>query len=387
MLKKSVAILLTVIFCLGLFIPVAFAEDGDTLPEETATPSPTQTAEPEETPSPSPEPETTPEPQPTDEPEPTATPAPEVTPEPVPTPEESSVPTETKEPIIIEPIVIEPAIPTASEAPSGAGVLVKDQCVIMGADLTAAQRKAVYSDFGIKMGSVRELQVTNAEEREYLEGIVPEKKIGTVALSCCFITVLEKGSGLSVKLHNINYCSENMYVNALTTAGITDARVIVSAPYPVSGTGALTGIYKAYEVVTGDSLSRLAKKVGAEELVLTGELSKDIGNDEAEELISDLKGILSQTKNMNDEEVRAEIRNIADAHFIEITDAQVNRILKLCRKLEGLNDAELQEELSNLSEKADAATKASKTMSGVIDRVSGFFDSVGGFFSGIFGGN
>ncbi|MBQ6426167.1 MAG: DUF1002 domain-containing protein [Clostridia bacterium] len=386
MLKKSVAIILAVIFCLGLFLPVAFAEDGDTLPEETATPSPTQTVEPEETPSPSSEPEVTPEPEPTDEPDPTATPVPDVTPEPVATPVESPASTETQEPVIIEPIVIEPAIPTASEKPSGAGVLVKDQCVTMGADLTDAQRKAVYSDFGIKMGSVRELKVTNSEEREYLEGIVPDKKIGTVALSCCYITVLEKGSGLSVKLHNINYCAESMYINALTTAGVTDARVIVSAPYPVSGTGALTGIYKAYEVVTGDQLSRTAKKVGAEELVLTGDLSRDIGKEEATELISELKGILDQTKNMNDEEVRAEIRNIADANFVEITDAQVNRILRLCRKLEGLNETELQEELSNLSEKADTAKKVSKTVSGVFERVTGFFDSVGGFISDVFGG-
>ena len=211
---------------------------------------------------------------------------------------------------------MEPNPTATAEMPSGAGVLVKDQCVTMGADLTAAQRKAVYADFGIPMGSVRELEVTNAEEREYLEGIVPDKKIGTVALSCCFITVLEKGAGLSVKLHNINYCTEKMYVNALTTAGVTDARVIISAPYPVSGTGALTGIYKAYEVVTGNSLSRLAKEIGAEELVLTGDLSKHIGSNEATQLISELKGILDQTKNMNDEEVRAEIQNIAAAYSV-----------------------------------------------------------------------
>ena len=224
MLKKSIAIVLTIIFCLGLFVPVAFAEDGDQLPEETVTPTPGQTIEPEGTPSPEPEP--------------------------------------TAEPVIIELPVMEPNPTATAEMPSGAGVLVKDQCVTMGADLTAAQRKAVYADFGIPMGSVRELEVTNAEEREYLEGIVPDKKIGTVALSCCFITVLEKGAGLSVKLHNINYCTEKMYINALTTAGVTDARVIISAPYPVSGTGALTGIYKAYEVVTGNSLSRLAKEIG-----------------------------------------------------------------------------------------------------------------------------
>ncbi|MBQ1771197.1 MAG: DUF1002 domain-containing protein, partial [Clostridia bacterium] len=238
MLKKSIAIILAVIFCLGLFVPVAFAEDGDQLSEETPTPTPEQTIEPEVTPSP--DPEVTPEPQPSADPDPTAEPQPTDEPEPTAEPQPTDEPKPTAEPVIIEFPVMEPNPTATAEMPSGAGVLVKDQCVTMGADLTAAQRKAVYADFGIPMGSVRELEVTNEEEREYLEGIVPDKKIGTVALSCCFITVLEKGAGLSVKLHNINYCTEKMYVNALTTAGVTDARVIISAPYPVSGTGALT---------------------------------------------------------------------------------------------------------------------------------------------------
>ena len=384
MLKKSIAIVLAVIFCLGLFVPVAFAEDGDQLIEEMATPTPEQTTEPEETPSP--EPEVTPEPQPSAEPDPTTEPQPSAEPEPTAEPQPSAEPEPTAVPVIIELPVMEPNPTATAEMPSGVGVLVKDQCVTMGADLTAAQRKAVYADFGISMGSVRELEVTNAEEREYLEGIVPDKKIGTVALSCCFITVLEKGAGLSVKLHNINYCTEKMYINALTTAGLTDARVIISAPYPVSGTGALTGIYKAYEVVTGNSLSRLAKEIGAEELVLTGDLSKYIGSNEAALLISELKGILDQTKDMNDEEVRAEIQNIAAAYSVEITDAQVNRILKLCRKLEGLDEAELQEKLSGMASTADKAAKVQKTVTGVFDRVTEFFDSVGGFFSKIFGG-
>lgn len=52
-----------------------------------------------------------------------------------------------------------------------------------------------------------------------------------------------------------------MYKNALATAGITDAKVLISAPFPVSGTGALTGIYKAYEDMTGVSLNDLAKNL------------------------------------------------------------------------------------------------------------------------------
>ena len=86
------------------------------------------------------------------------------------------------------------------------------------------------------------------------------------------------------------------------------------------------------------------------------------------------------------EEVRAEIRNLAAAYSVEITDSQVNQILKLCRKLEGLDEAELQEELSGLATTADRVTKVQKTVSKVFERVTGFFDSVGGFFSKLISG-
>lgn len=42
-----------------------------------------------------------------------------------------------------------------------------------------------------------------------------------------------------------------MYKNALTTAGITDADIIVAGPKPISGTAALVGIFEAYEAMTG----------------------------------------------------------------------------------------------------------------------------------------
>ena len=179
--------------------------------------------------------------------------------------------------------------------------------VTMGADLTDRQREAVYSDFGIEEGTVTELSVTNDEERSYLEGLVPDGKIGSVALSCIYIKTLSEGSGLSIEIHNINYCTEDMYKNAIATAGIEDARVIVSAPFPVSGTGALTGAYKAYEDITGNSLSSLAKAAGAEELVITGELAEYIGSDDATQMIGELKNMLDKTQGMTDDEVRTEM--------------------------------------------------------------------------------
>lgn len=257
--------------------------------------------------------------------------------------------------------------------------------VTMGADLTDRQREAVYSDFGIEEGSVTELTVTNDEERSYLEGLVPDGKIGSVALSCIYIKTLPEGSGLNIEIHNINYCTEDMYSNALATAGIADAQVIVSAPFPVSGTGALTGAYKAYEDITGNSLSSLAKAAGAEELVVTGELAEYIGSDDATQMINELKGMLDKTQGMTDDEVRAEIKNLAQMYNVALTNAQLEQVLSLVRKLEGLDANELQDQLVGIAKAAQTANEVGEVTSKVFSDVKGFFASVGSFFTGVFG--
>ena len=261
-----------------------------------------------------------------------------------------------------------------------------EERVTMGADLTDRQRAAVYEDFGIEEGTVTELSVTNDEERSYLEGLVPDGKIGSVALSCIYIKTLPAGSGMTVEIHTINYCTEDMYINALTTAGIADAQVVVSAPFPVSGTGALTGAYKAYEDITGNSLSSLAKAAGAEELVVTGELAEYIGSDDATQMINELKNMLDKTQGMTDDEVRSEIKKLADLYNVSLTNAQLEQVLSLVRKLEGLDADQLQQQLVGIAKAAQTADKVGEVTSQVFDDVKGFFSAVGNFFSGVFGG-
>ena len=259
---------------------------------------------------------------------------------------------------------------------------------VIGANLDQEQVAAVYKDFGIERGSVEEIIVTNADEREYLEGLVDDKKIGSVALSCVYITLLEEGAGLSISTNNINWCTEQMYVNALTTAGITDAKVIVSAPFAVSGTAALTGVYKAYEDITGQSLSNLAKSVGAEELILTGQLAEYIGSEDAAALINELKGILDITETMSDSDVKKEIQKLADQYNVQVTETQIDQILKLCRQMEKLDVAELKEKLLSITQTVEKAVNAKQkvndTISTVTEKVSKFIGSVTGFFAGLF---
>ncbi|MDR0839847.1 MAG: DUF1002 domain-containing protein [Christensenellaceae bacterium] len=261
----------------------------------------------------------------------------------------------------------------------------EDQRVCLGANLDEAQIAQIYKDFGIERGTVPELTVSNSDERAYLEGLVDDAKIGHVALSCVYIAVLEPGAGLSIKTNNINWCTQQMYINALTTAGISDAEVRVSAPFAVSGTAALTGVYKAYEDISGKSLSDLAKSVGAEELVLTGELAQYIGSEEATQMINELKKILDQTQNMSDDDVRGEIRNIAKQYNVQITDAQVEQLLALCRKLEKLDINALKEKLLSMADTIKKAGEAKEKLSGLTEKVNGFFSSVSKFISGLFG--
>ena len=257
---------------------------------------------------------------------------------------------------------------------------------VIGANLDQEQVAAVYKDFGIERGSVEEIIVTNNDEREYLEGLVDDNKIGSKALSCVYITLLEQGEGLSISTHNINWCTEQMYINALTTAGITDANVIVSAPFAVSGTAALTGVYKAYEDITGESLSKLAKSVGAEELILTGQLAEYIGSEEAAALINELKGILDITETMSDSDVKKEIQKLADQYNVQVTEAQIDQILKLCRQMEKLDVAELKEKLLSITETVEKAVtakqKASDAITTVTDKINKFIGSVTGFLQG-----
>ena len=258
---------------------------------------------------------------------------------------------------------------------------------VIAADITQEQIDTVYANFGIEQGSAKELTVTNQDERKYLEGLVSEAQIGNVAISCVYIETLEEGSGVQLNISNIKWCTSEMYQNALETAGITDANVRITAPYPVSGTAALTGIYLAYEDITGEKLSEDAKATAAEELVLTGELGDMIGTANAAELVNELKGILNETQKMSDDEVRSEIKRIASELNVEITDSQVEQLLKLCRSLEGLDSETLQKRIEGFADTINKVNEAGNTVSKIGQKIQGFFASIGNFFSNLFGGN
>ena len=259
---------------------------------------------------------------------------------------------------------------------------------VIGADLTEEQITSVYAAFGRQRGTVTELRVTNAEERSYLQGYVDESIIGTRSISCVYVNLLAEGTGMSVTTSNITWCTPEMYISALATAGITDAEIIVAAPFEVSGTAALTGVYKAYEDITGQKLDDLAKLVSTQELTITGELAEEIGDMDSMAIVNELKLMLDETRKMSDGEIRAEIVAIAGEYNVKLTDTQIDQLITLCRSLEKLDGDALKsrvEEIQNTLKKvSDAKTQVVgfvQTVKKVVDSVKGFFDRIGKFLN------
>ena len=273
-------------------------------------------------------------------------------------------------------------IPCALAAQVSAG----DARVVIGADVTQQQRTQIYEYFGVTPGTVTELSVNIDEERSRLQGLVSADKIGSYSLSCVFIRVRKEGEGIDIQTNNIDWCTADMYRNALLTAGITDAEVRVSAPFSVSGTAALTGIYKAYEDITGTTISEQAKDASTQELVVTGDLAQVIGSQDATALINELKLILNETKDMSDEEVRAEITDIASKMGYTLTDEEIAQILSLIRSLEKLDVSQLQQTIQNALGAVDTVNKVNDSLSSFGQKVSAFFSGVADFFRGLFGG-
>ena len=255
---------------------------------------------------------------------------------------------------------------------------------VIGADLNEEQTAGVYAAFGVERGSVTELTVTNADEREYLDGLVDSGVLGTHAISCAYVELLPEGSGLEVTAENVNWCTPEMYVSALATAGITDARVKVAAPFAVSGTAALTGVYLAYEDITGEELSEEAKRVSSQELTVTASLSDSIGSLGSVEIINELKLLLDETRAMTDEELRAEIARIAAEAGVELNGSQVGQLVTLCRALEKLDPDALREKVQSVQETLQSLGAALEKAGGFFQRVMDAVSSVIDFFRGLF---
>ncbi|WP_133581325.1 DUF1002 domain-containing protein [Aureibacillus halotolerans] len=221
--------------------------------------------------------------------------------------------------------------------PAYADVAVGDVIVTLGEDLTQEQRQTVLEDMEVNENEVTIITVSNEEEHQYLGQYIPKAQIGSRALSSSKITYTSPGSGLNVTTNHITYVKDNMYTNALITAGVKDADIYVTAPFDVSGTAGLTGILKAYEVSTNQQIPEEQKQVANEEMVKTAELGEAIGSDEANALMAEIKQQIAEQQPATEAEVQQIVQQTVENSGLTIDPQWIEQLTALFNRMKDLN--------------------------------------------------
>ena len=256
--------------------------------------------------------------------------------------------------------------------------------VTIGVNNTQQQKETIMKYFGVNENEVQVLEVNNQEERKYLEGVATEAQIGTKTYSCAYVEPKESGHGINVKTANLTWLTSSMVASTLSTAGLTDADVVVASTFPVSGTGALTGIMKAFEDSTGEALDEEKKELATEELVVTGDLGEEIGQEQAAGIVNDIKTEVIKNNTKDTNQIADIINNITNNYHVTLTPEQQQKIEELMQKIAD-QDYDYNEMKNTLKEIGKSVNDKLDELGVKVDR--GFFDSVKNWFSGLFDGN
>ncbi len=257
-------------------------------------------------------------------------------------------------------------------------VMAKGETVIsLGKDLDEAQRSQMKEVLGADENT-KVIEVTNAEERKYLGKYVDSKIIGSRAISSAYVETLEKGAGIQAEVYNVTWVTKDMVISALATAGIKDAKVKVAAPFNVSGTAALTGIIKAFENATGETVSEEQKQVANEEIAKTGELGQEIGKDKATELVKVVKEEVVGKNLKSKEEIGKVVTESAKELNITLTEEQNQKISELMKRISNLdlNVDDIKSQLKNISEKLGKLTENSGDVKSILQKILDFFNTI-----------
>ena len=204
--------------------------------------------------------------------------------------------------------------------------------VTLGADLTQDQKNIMMNYFKADSSQVQVITVTNQDERNLLGNYVPSEQIGTRTLSCAYVKPTQSG-GIKVRTANLNYVTCNMIATALSTAGVTNCEVVAACPYEVSGTGALTGVMKAYESASGQELDSTKKDLAAKEVVVTGDVAQQVGQDNATNIINQAKLQIIGDNIQNADEIYNIVNNIAVQNGVTLTQDELDTIVSLLQQI------------------------------------------------------
>lgn len=262
----------------------------------------------------------------------------------------------------------------------------KDVYVSFGADLKGDEKATVMDLLGIAEEDLEDYtvgEITNDDEHKYLGDYLDNSVIGSRALSSVIVVLGEDGDGIDVETKNISYCTAGMYTNALITAGIENADVIVAGPFEITGTAALVGAMKAYSELTGEEISEESMDTAVNELVVTSQMAEDINSEDIEQLIAFVKAKVVEGGLDDDEAISEAIDEGAEQLNITITEEEKQTIISLMKKI-----ASLDLDIDSMKEQAKDLFNRLEDMGIDKEQAKNFFqkiiDAIQSFFNDIF---
>ncbi|WP_339213003.1 DUF1002 domain-containing protein [Ornithinibacillus sp. FSL M8-0202] len=263
--------------------------------------------------------------------------------------------------------------------------------VVYGGNLTDEQKAQTEELLEVTNPDMVDIFTVTGEDLAKYIGGNPNSRM----FSSAKITIEEEGVGLNVSIitpDNITEVTSEMYANALLTAGVENATVVVASPVKVTGHSALTGIYKAYDV-GGVELDKERMELANEELNVATDLVKDAGltSEQVSDLITQIKQAIAEQNPASIEDIERIVQEQLSKLEITLSDEDRQLLINLFEKMRNLDIDfdQVKNQLNDIASKVQGKIEDILADEGFWDNVGSFFkklfEAIGQFFSGLFG--
>jgi len=249
-----------------------------------------------------------------------------------------------------------------------------DPMFTYGETLTDSQFEETKELLGVEDGT-EEIEVQVSELNDLLQDSYPYSQV----YSSAYITAADNDGGVTVEIatpDTITSITQVQYENAAITAGAVDVNIKVASAVEVDGSGALAGVYKAFESA-GQTLDADAREVAQDELAVTSTITEEnqdtagYSDDDLNAAIADIKSEVASLKeenggNISVDEITVIVNNVINNYNLDDVISQEN-IQAIIDQMQNFSALELTDEqkaqLSNLaSSLSDAASSAASNV-------------------------
>ncbi len=196
---------------------------------------------------------------------------------------------------------------------------------IEGADLSGNDEKETEEKLNVK-DNFETFKVSVDDVSKY----VPDSSNLSYIYSSATIEKKRFTSGVDVEIttpENITKVTTEQYRNAAITAGIQDANIKIASISPVTGEGALAGIYKAYEM-KGNSLNQEDIQNANQEMNDLATISEENQNSE---------GYSDEALNASIAEIKQQLAEVKQKQDEQLTQQDVEQIVNKVLQERGLD--------------------------------------------------